>query len=73
MAKKKKKKMTPAQAAAARRDDKPRAKRPEPNADALKNSGPRERDTRLIIVIAAVCIVAAIIVSVVIGIPGITS
>ena len=68
---KKKKKMTPAQAAAARRDDKPRAKRPEPNAEKLKDAGPRGRDTRLIIVVAAVCIVAAVVVSVVFGMNGI--
>ena len=68
MAKKKKKKMTPAQAAAARRDDaKPKRK---PLPDYVKDSGPRDSNSKMIIMVTAVMIAIALAIAAVYAFPG---
>lgn len=65
---KKKKKMTPAQAAAARRDEaKPKRK---PLPDYVKDSGPRDSNSKMVIMVTAVLIVIVIAISAVYAFPG---
>lgn len=64
----KKKKMTPAQAAAARREDaKPKRK---PLPDYVKDSGPKDSNSKMIIMVTAVIIVIAIALGAVYAFPG---
>ena len=58
---KKKRKMTKAQAAAARREDARHKRKPLP--DYVKDSGPRDRSNKLVIMITAVIIVIVIAIS----------
>lgn len=64
----KKKKMTPAQAAAARRDDaKPKRK---PLPDYVKDSGPKDSNSKLVIMVTAVSIAIVIALSAVYAFPA---
>ena len=64
----KKKKMTPAQAAAARREDaKPKRK---PLPDYVKDSGPKDSNSKMIIMVTAVIIVIAVALGAVYAFPG---
>ena len=65
---KKKKKLTPAQAAAARREDaKPKRK---PLPDSVKDSGPRDSNSKMVIMITAISIVVVIALSAFYAFPG---
>lgn len=65
---KKKKKMTKAQAAAARRDD-GRSKRT--YTPGSIDSGPKESNTRMVMIITIICIAVIVVLSAVYAIPGI--
>lgn len=65
---KKKKNMTRAQAAAARRDDaKPKRK---PLPDSVKDSGPKDSGSKMVIMVTAISIVVVIALSAVYAFPG---
>ena len=65
---KKKKKMTPAQAAAARRDEaKPKRK---PLPDYVKDSGPRDGNSKMIIMVTAISIAVALALAATYLLPG---
>ena len=64
----KKKKMTPAQAASARRDDARPKRKPLP--DSVKDSGPRDRNSTMVIMITAIAIVAVMAISAFFAFPG---
>lgn len=66
---KKKKKMTKAQAAAARRDTNKVQRKPLP--DYVKDSGPRDSNSKMVIMVTAVIIVAVIALSAVYAFPAI--
>ena len=64
----KKKKMTKAQAAAARREDaKPKRK---PLPDSVKDSGPKDSGSKLVVMVTAISIVVVIVLSAAYAFPG---
>lgn len=65
---KKKKKMTPAQAAAARRENGRPKRKPLPSS--VKDSGPKDRSSSLVTIIAVVTIAIAVVLSAVYAVPG---
>ena len=65
---KKKKKMTAAQAAAARREDSKPKRKPLP--DSVKDSGPRDSGSKMVIMVTAISIAIVIALSAVYAFPG---